>query len=169
MLSLNLVVRAVIVHEHKLLVTALDDGKRPLFYTLLGGHLHLGESLLECVKREVDEEIGLQTVPSKLLYIVENYFARETERLHEIGYYFLCHPAQPVAGELLDLLDPNFEEWISPELMSGDELRASEFQPSALKELLARDLAAKFAEGPKLVVINELPGDVEAESGIYRL
>ena len=69
----------------------------------------------------------------------------------------------------MDHLEPNFEEWISPELMSGDELLASEFQPAALKQLLARDLDAKFCDSPKLVVINEMPGDVEAENGIYQL
>lgn len=169
MLSLNLIVRAVIPHEDRLLVTVLNDGRRAPFYTLLGGHQRMGESILECVTREVFEEAGLQIAPSRLLYIAENFFARGNSKLHEIGYYFLCHPAQQIEGPLLRALKVSHSEMISPELLSADELAACDFQPPLLRDVLAEDMRAGFAGGPKLLVINELPGDSTAENGVYKL
>ena len=53
MFALNLIARAVIVHDGKFLVTVLDDGKRAPFMTLLGGHMKVGEPMIDSVVREV--------------------------------------------------------------------------------------------------------------------
>jgi ADP-ribose pyrophosphatase YjhB (NUDIX family) len=169
MLTLNLIVRAVIVHEGKLVVTALDDGQRALFRTLLGGHLELGETLTLCVKRELKEETALDFIPSRLLYIVENYFLRKAERVHEMGFYFLCHPANPVEGSLIEQMQPDLAELVSPEEVEPGELTGLNFQPAMLGQLIAADFASNFADCPKLVVVNELPGDVAAKTGVYKL
>ena len=48
-----------VTHEDKLLVTRYSD--RPLpFYALVAGFVEIGETLEECVAREVMEEVGLQ-------------------------------------------------------------------------------------------------------------
>jgi 8-oxo-dGTP pyrophosphatase MutT (NUDIX family) len=169
MLALNLVVRAVLVHEGRLLATVINDGERQPFYTFLGGHIKLGETLTEAVIREVQEEVGLAVAPSKLLYIVENFFARGTSKLHEIGYYFLCHPTEPVQGDMLEQLSPDTESMISPELIDPAEITGLNFQPDPLRSLLKRDLAEGFGNCPRLIVINELPGDVMAASGVFGL
>lgn len=169
MLSLNLIVRAVICHDGKFLVTAVDEGERELFYTFLGGHLHMGETLVQSVKREVFEETGLEVAVDKLLYIVENFFFRNTSKLHEIGYYFLCHPVKPVAGSLLDGLTPSSEEYIRPALVAQADLAEINFQPALLKQTLSEDARESFAGCPRAVIINELPGDVAAMSGVSRL
>lgn len=169
MLALNLVVRAVIIHDGRLLTNVIDDGLRRPFHSLLGGHLKLDETLTQAVAREVREEIGIEVLPSRLLYIVENFFARGTSKMHEIGYYFLCHPAQPVEGDFLSALTPDPDEMVSPELLSAEQLLAAEFQPAALKKVLAADMATKFKDCPRLVVINELPGDAAVQSGVFGL
>jgi ADP-ribose pyrophosphatase YjhB (NUDIX family) len=169
MLALNLIVRAVIVHEGRLLTYVLNDGEREPFHTLLGGHFKLGETVTSAVVREVEEEVGLAVAPVKLLYIVENYFARNAQKLHEIGFYFLCAPTQPITGDLLSQLKPDAESLISPELVEPQALAGLNFQPEPLRALLARDIAAGFKACPQLVVINELPGDVLAMSGAFGL
>ncbi len=169
MLSLNLIVRAIVFHEGKFLVTVLDDGERAPFYAFLGGHLRAGETLLECARREVQEEAGLEVLPGKLLYVVENFFFRGAAKLHEIGYYFLCQPARPVSGSLLDVLSPNLDDLISPELLTPHALGEANFQPALLKQTLCEDARESFASCPRAVVINELPGDVEALGGVYPL
>ena len=169
MLSLNLIVRAVIVHEGRLLTYVLNDGERQPFHTLLGGHFKLGETVTSAIVRELEEEVGLAVAPVKLLYIVENYFARHVQKLHEIGFYFLCAPVQPVTGGFLSQLKPDEEELISPELVDPKDLPSLNFQPEPLRALLAKDIAAGFTECPRLVVINELPGDVMAASGVFGL
>ena len=168
-IPLNLVVRAVIIHEGKLLLTAMDDGKRELFHYLLGGHINPDETITQCITREILEEIALEVVPSKLLYITHNFFARGTTKLHEMGWYFLCHITQPIEGDLLAALSPDLEEFVSPELVTPSELLDLNFQPSALKLLLAQDIEAGFKDRPKLLVINELPGDIATPSGVFAL
>jgi 8-oxo-dGTP pyrophosphatase MutT (NUDIX family) len=169
MLALNLIVRAVIFHEGKFLVTVLDDGERAPFSAFLGGHVRVGETLQDCARREVSEEVGLTITPTKLLYIVENYFFRGSSKLHEIGYYFLCKPAEAGSGPLLDRLTPNLDELISPQLLSPQDLSSSSFQPEPLKKTLCEDARENFASCPRAVIVNELPGDVDAQSGVYQL
>lgn len=169
MLALNLIVRAVIFHDGKFLVTVLDDGERAPFSAFLGGHVRIGETLQECARREVSEEVGLKVTPAKLLYVVENYFFRGSSKLHEIGYYFLCKPVDAGSGSLLDSLTPNLDEMISPQLLTPQELNSANFQPAPLKHALCEDARENFASCPRAVIINELPGDVDAQSGIYQL
>jgi 8-oxo-dGTP diphosphatase len=169
MLSLNLVARAVIVHEGRLLMTVLNDGIRTPFHTLLGGHLDIRESLMQCVEREVREEVGLSVAPSRLLYVVENCFFRGSEKLHEIGFYFLCHPVLDMEGDFMDNLRSDPEELISPELVDPDTLEQLNFQPAGLRDVLAADLRSGFSETPKMLVLNELPGDVHMTAGVFRM
>lgn len=169
MLSLNLIVRAVVVHQGKYLVSLLDDDERKPFYTFLGGHIHIGETLLDATRREVREEIGLAINPVKLLYVVENFFFRGSNKLHEIGYYFLCQPTDTNISNLLDTLTPSTDEQIRPHLLSPQELADDDFQPAILKQALVEDARENFAGCPRAVVCNELPGDVDTLSGIYAL
>lgn len=59
--------RAIILHEEKLLV--VKHRPESDYYALPGGHLEPGESLLECVAREIVEELGVQPEIRRLLYI----------------------------------------------------------------------------------------------------
>ena len=169
MFGLNLIARAVIVHDGKFLLTVLDDGKRAPFHNLLGGHMKLGEPMIDSVVREVREEVGLDVAPVKLLYLMENYWARQGSKLHEIGYYFLCHPIRPVDGDLLSQLTPDREELIAPELLTPEELMEANFQPEPLKKFLVQDLATKWANCPRLIVHNELPEQSQAKNASYEL
>lgn len=169
MLALNIVARAVLVHEGRLLATVMDDGQREPFHCLLGGHQKPGESLLDCMRRVVAEECGLAVAPLRLLYVVENFFCRGTRQIHETGFYFLCAPAQPVAGSLLAQLSPSRRKLISPELLSAQELGQVRFQPAPLGAEIAAGLAGGFGGGPRLVIINELPELSRARAGVYEL
>jgi ADP-ribose pyrophosphatase YjhB (NUDIX family) len=59
--------RAVIVHEGKMLIVK----HRPdsTYYALPGGHLEPAESPLECVEREIVEELGVEPQIGRLLYV----------------------------------------------------------------------------------------------------
>jgi 8-oxo-dGTP pyrophosphatase MutT (NUDIX family) len=167
--QLNLVNRAIILHEGRFLVTEVRDGARPPFAMLCGGHVQLGETLMASMARELQEELGLRLVPVKLCYIVENFWLRGKSKMHELGYYFLCHLAEPVEGDLRDALHPAPGKNVHPGLLSAEELAGERFEPEPLRKLLIADAAAGFRDCPKLVVINELPGEVDAEPGVYPL
>ena len=64
-------VAGLIVKEGKLLTVDICNNG---FYCLPGGHVHLGESSLEAIKREMEEEVNLTCKEAKLLAIIENFF-----------------------------------------------------------------------------------------------
>lgn len=169
MFQLNLVNRAIIMHEGRFLVTQVSDGERPPFTMLFGGHIQLGETLMQSVKREMFEELGLVALPVKLVYIVENFWRRGRQKVHEIGYYFLCHLAEPVSGDIRQALNPSADKQIFPGLLRPAELALEHFEPEPLRSLLVKDAKLGFRDGPKLVVINELPEEVPTASGVFSL
>ena len=82
---------------------------------------------------------------------------------------FLCQPLDSFDGNLLEIITPKLDEFISPELIDPKDLASINFQPSQLGSLISADATNKFADCPKLVVINELPGDAASASGVYKL
>lgn len=60
-------------------------------YTLPGGHIEVGETMVEAVKREVKEETGLDVEVKEMLLLQEAIFAPEFyKRKHFIFFDFLC-------------------------------------------------------------------------------
>jgi nucleoside triphosphatase len=71
-------------------------------YTIPGGHVELGESLLEALKREIREEIGLELSSEKYLCCQEFIFDEcFWEKKHFIFFDFICR----VDGEEVKLND----------------------------------------------------------------
>lgn len=78
-------VRAMVLHDNKLLcvrqrsnnlVTQPANG----VWNLPGGGLDIGESLIDCLKREMIEETGIEAVVGNLMYIQQFQF-NDTEYL----------------------------------------------------------------------------------------
>ncbi len=46
----------ILVHDQSVLAQEADDGRGGKSYALPGGHLEFGESLAECMSREIYEE-----------------------------------------------------------------------------------------------------------------
>ncbi len=59
--------RAVILHEGKLLV--VRHTPRSPYAALPGGHLEWGESIEQCLSREIEEELGITPQIGRLLYV----------------------------------------------------------------------------------------------------
>jgi nucleoside triphosphatase len=59
--------------------------------TVPGGHVEMGERLVDALKREVKEEVGLDVFDVKLLMIQESIYAREFwRRRHFIFFDYVC-------------------------------------------------------------------------------
>ena len=71
-------VRAVIIHEGKLLV--VRHAHDASFAALPGGKLEWKEDIRECMKRELVEELGVMPVIGRLLYI-NNWVNEEMQSL----------------------------------------------------------------------------------------
>ena len=60
-------------------------------YTLPGGHIEIGETMEEAIKREVKEEVGLDVKVVEFLTMQEAIFAQEFyKKKHFIFFDFLC-------------------------------------------------------------------------------
>lgn len=60
-------------------------------YTLPGGHIEVGETMEEAVKREIKEEVGLDVEVVECLSMHEAIFAKEFwKKKHFIFFDFLC-------------------------------------------------------------------------------
>lgn len=64
----RLTVRAIIVKNDHILLNEFNHGE---YYNLPGGGLEIGESLRECVAREVLEESGYYVTTHEMLYVYE--------------------------------------------------------------------------------------------------
>lgn len=73
-------------------------------WALPGGHLEYGESLTECVQRELQEELGIQALHPRLLTITDNI----NDRSHYVHASFLV---EQFSGEI-QCLEPDLcYEW----------------------------------------------------------
>ena len=82
-------------------------------YTLPGGHIEIGETMEEAVKREVKEEVGLDVKVVEFLLTQEAIFAKEFwRRRHFIFFDFICRTDnQPVK---LDPVEVQDFVWVYP-------------------------------------------------------
>lgn len=60
-------------------------------YTIAGGHVEVGETLVEALKREIKEEVGLDVSGVRFLMVQEAIFNREFwKSRHFIFFDFVC-------------------------------------------------------------------------------
>jgi ADP-ribose pyrophosphatase YjhB (NUDIX family) len=113
-------VGAVIVEAGRVLL--VRRGNEPLkgHWTLPGGLLELGESLIEGVKREVLEETGLTVEVLQLIELLDRIHRHETRvRYHYVIADYLCRVA---GGQLQAASDADAARWVEREEWNGSAL-----------------------------------------------
>lgn len=80
----------IIIHNQKMLFVKSSIGG---YYYMIGGGVHLGETSVACMEREVMEETGIQTKVERLAVICENFFRGKGGMIdgkdcHTIELYF---------------------------------------------------------------------------------
>jgi ADP-ribose pyrophosphatase YjhB (NUDIX family) len=103
-------VGAVVVHQDRVLL--VRRGREPLKgrWTLPGGVLEVGESLVEGVAREVMEETGLQVEPIELVELLDRIHREESRvRYHYVIADYLC---RVTGGELRAASDADEVRWV---------------------------------------------------------
>ncbi len=77
---------AVLVKDNNVLVQREKDGNE---YALPGGHIRIGETLEEGLKREIMEEIGVDIECERLLWSEESFWKQNGKQAHNIAFYYL--------------------------------------------------------------------------------
>lgn len=124
------------------------------FYCLPGGRVELGESSLEAVKRELEEELGFEVVVEKPLFFLENFFTRSSgKEVHEIGIFFR------VTSEVAPK-----EDW---EIVENDkgELKTLRYKWVTMKELEDEDVRPAFLK-EKLLNLSEKFEQIVLREGV---
>lgn len=87
---------ALIMKDNRLL--CLYHAKKNL-YVVPGGAIGVGESTEEAVRREVQEELGVEIIIENLSFVAENYFKHEERDFHNIEFYYSCHLAKEYSND----------------------------------------------------------------------
>ena len=126
----RLAVRAVLIHENRLLlVNAWADPNRDL-WCAPGGGVEVGQSLPDNLKREVMEETGLSIKVGPPCLV--NEFHNPADQFHQVEVFFRC---TLLGGTLSD-------EWKDPEqivhkrrFFTREEVTAIRLKPSSLPDV----------------------------------
>lgn len=135
----HLGVYGIIICNDKILLTEKSRGAYTGKFDLPGGGLEHGEEILDCLKREIKEETGLEIKTAKL-YDTYSYRTKwnnlnEIEDLHHIGIIYNVEvkdfASLKLTGDGLDVLSTH---WQSLNEINMDNL--SPFAYRVIKELI---------------------------------
>lgn len=105
--SVTEVAAAVIEADGRYLITRRTKGHLEGFWEFPGGKVRPGESLPECLRREVREELGVEVNVGEKLETVTWHYPERTVVLH----FFRCSPA---GGEITPQEGQAFA-WVVPQ------------------------------------------------------
>lgn len=137
----------ILIEEGKiLLVKHVDPQSGEEWWIPPGGGLQPEDnSIIDCARREVWEETGLEVTLAKLLYLRE--FHQRGSSVHHIEWFFLAdsYAGELTMGNLVDT-DPD-AEWIQELAWLGPgEMQELVVYPEILLDRLWADLEAGFPE-----------------------
>lgn len=140
--SIRLAVRALILHQDRLLlVNAYPDGKSDL-WCAPGGGAEAGASLTDNLAREVWEETGLRIAPG--LPVGMNEFHNPDDGFHQVDLFFRAE----ITDGRLDAA------WTDPEAVVTErrffaraELADIRFKPNTLPEMAFGTISAPIYDG----------------------
>lgn len=135
---LNFRVSAVIKKGDKILVHHTIGSEH---FTLPGGRVKEGESSIEAIKREIKEELNIETEYIRAVSIIENFFEMKGKQYHEI---LMTHELKFKEEEIY-----NKESYEPAEIDKKDKLEffwikvkdieQMNFVPNAMKEILKNE------------------------------
>ena len=106
-----------VIFDHTGQVLLIRRGKPPAFgyWSLPGGQLEPGETLVQCCRREVMEEVGIEIEVGPLVAVVE----RIIEDFHYVIIDFLAQPFLLDSPTPVPQSDVSDARWVSLEELGG--------------------------------------------------
>ena len=115
-------VKAIILHEGKVLLNRCRDPWNGEYYSLPGGGQEQYETLFEAVRRECREETGYEVEPLRFCALMEEIcldpYIRETypQYAHKMLHLFVCRLVSTQRAEPTETDEWQVgEEWVAPE------------------------------------------------------
>ncbi len=139
----ELIVRAIIIEQEKLLVNTWNDG----YSFLPGGKVKHGESLLNALDREIKEELHVSIHSARLIYLIENFFEQNNKSIHELGFYYLVHCDDLFPDQIANQVNPDDDELIF-EFVTLNRLSSFDLRPVLIRDSLPDDYENHFDMAP---------------------
>ena len=103
-----------------LVACGYDDVKKERFFRPLGGAVEFGELAVDALRREIQEELGLDIKEPVQLGVIENRFEYQGSPGHEIVFVFdaFCIDPSIYARREVPICEPGWDgpaEWLSLE------------------------------------------------------
>ena len=127
---LNYRVGALIRRNNQILVHKSLNIKH---ITLPGGRVQEGEDSIEAIQREIQEEMGLETIYVKPVVIIENFFEMKQKNYHEILIvHELKFKDKESYNKKIEPIEEHKKEFLKFEWKNINELDKNNFLPKSL-------------------------------------
>jgi 8-oxo-dGTP diphosphatase len=127
--------KAIIIQDGHLLAIRYIDPQGE-YYTLPGGGQEAGETLVQALKRECCEELGIEIEVGALRYIREyigsnHEFAEHDSGVHQVEHMFICRLTDELAEEAGSIPDPGQLgfAWLPVERLTSTRLYPKYLRP----------------------------------------
>ena len=131
-------VSGVIIKNKKLLV---HESKRYVGFCLPGGHVELGESTIDAIKREMNEELKINVEIENLFCVNENIYDFDGKVNQEINYYYTLKPLEELPNEkfIVNEIDKGIPKEHVFHWIDINDLEAKNFKPLHIAKLFEED------------------------------
>lgn len=122
--------KALIIKDGKMLASKINDNG-DIFYIMPGGGQDTDELLPDTVKRECEEELGIEVEPKSLKFVVEGL---RGESFHRVDFVFLCDYIGEIENAKIHV-DKNQIgfEWLSIENLMNEPLYPSKLRSQIIR------------------------------------
>lgn len=138
----ELIARAVIIQDGALLVNRNRNSKTGESYCALpGGHVDEGESCVQAVQREVEEELSAQVSIDDLCFVAESVYAGRHDwdgRRQEVVLYFYANLTGELRAENGKIFSPESDKnfaWLPLREIAATNLLPLSFKNWLMKKL----------------------------------
>lgn len=112
-------VRAIVRSKSGFLVQRPTDA-RDGHYAFIGGEYELGDSFMDRIRREFEEETTARVLSAEYLFVVENRFLWQGELIQTLEHYFKVR----LDRDEVESNEPDLEQiWLSPKDFAQSDVR----------------------------------------------
>ena len=114
-------VRCIVLnHRRDSILVQRNPTSREPHVAFPGGRVEIGETFVECLAREFQEETGAAVTQADYLFVVENMFDYMGNLVHSLEHYF----AVRLERDRLDMREPHvINEWLPLAQLADADLR----------------------------------------------
>lgn len=145
---IEVIARGIMLADDHILVCRPVDAE---YCYLPGGHVEFSESAKLALVREIFEEIGIQTKPTRLCLVTEESFTQTGRARHELNLVFHVEHRLSRNDPVVSLEPGIAFEWLSPDSITGADLR-----PKSVKGWLVANLSPDWPSGTDWIPMAQL-------------